>query len=153
MKKYRLAYDYLFLTNNLDNGITYKGENITDISIYMVFKVIDKSTNKEVYFQHEELRDQILEYAKDKRCYINDFYKCVIDKDEVFKMIPNEKICKESKYTILYEIGDCLKRLGSQNPRAIEYEEFVDILKNNYNEFNNLDNNPTQSTSYYTIEI
>lgn len=153
MKKYRLAYNYLFLPNDLDKGITYKGENITNIDICMVFKVIDKSTSKEVYFQHEELRDQKLEYSKSKSCYINNFYKCVIDKDEVFKMIPNEKLCEESKYTVLYEIGFCCKWLGSQNPVSIEYEEFVDILKNNYTEFNNSDNKPTQSTSYYTVEI
>ncbi|KEI84138.1 hypothetical protein EJM73_06325 [Clostridium botulinum] len=153
MKKYRLAYDYLFLPNDLNNGIYYKNENITDIAIYMVFKVIDKLTGEEVYFQHKDLTEQTLEYAKNKLCYVNNFYKCVIDENEIFKIIPNEKLLKESNYTVLYEIGECFKWLGSDNPVLIEYEEFINILKNNLSEFNNSGNKPTQSTSYYAVEI
>lgn len=153
MKKYRIAYDCLFLPNDLGNGIYYKNEKITDIAIYMIFKVIDKSTGEEVYFKHEDLTEQKLEYAENKYCYVSDFYKCVIDEDEIFKMIPNEKLLKESNYIVLYEIGDCFKWLGSHNPVLIKYEEFIDILKNNLSEFNNSDNKPTQSTTYYVVEI
>jgi len=86
MKKYRIAYDYLFLPNDSNNGIYHKNENIEDIAIYMVFKVIDKSTGEEVYFNHKDLTEQTLEYAKNKHCYLNNFYKCVIDENEIFKM-------------------------------------------------------------------
>ena len=153
MKKHRIAYDNLFLPNDLENGIYYNNEKITDISIYMVFRVIDKSTGEEVYFQDEDLIEQKLEYAKNKYCYVDNFYKCVIDENEIFRMIPNEKLLKESNYIVLYEIGDCFKWLGSDNPVLIKYEEFVDILKNNLSEFNNSDNKPTQSTAYYVVEI
>jgi len=153
MKKYKLAYDNLFLPNDLKNGIRYKGENITDVAIYMLFKVIDKRTGEEVYFKQNELSEQKLEYATDKYCYVNDFYKCVIDENAIYKMIPNESLMKESNYVVLYETGECFKWLGSHNPVLIEHEEFVDILKNNLSEFNNSDNKPTQSTSYYAVEI
>ena len=102
MKKYRIAYDNLFLPNDLENGIYYNNEKITDISIYMVFRVIDKSTGEEVYFQDEDLIEQKLEYAKNKYCYVDNFYKCVIDENEIFRMIPNEKLLKESNYIVLH---------------------------------------------------
>ncbi|WP_343349170.1 hypothetical protein [Terrisporobacter petrolearius] len=152
MKKYRIAYDYLFLTDDV-HGIYYKNENITYISIYMIFKVINKSTGIEVYFQHKDLIDQTLEYTKDKHCYVSNFYECVIDENEIFKMIPNEKLFKESNYSIEYEIGDCLKWLGSNNPISITPEEVMDIFKNNFSNFNCTNNKPTQSTSYYTIIV
>ncbi|WP_281819859.1 hypothetical protein [Vallitalea longa] len=46
-----------------------------------------------------------------------------------------------------------MKWLGPNNPVIIKYEEFIDILKNNFTEFNNIDNKPTQSGSYYAIEV
>lgn len=153
MKKYRIAYDYLFLPNDLDEGIYYKNEKITDIAIYMIFKVIDKLTGEEVYFQHKNLIEQRLEYAKNKHCYVDNFYKCRIDENEMFKMIANENLFEESNYTVSYEVGDCIKWLGSDNPVLIKYEEFIDILKNNLSEFNNLNNKPIQSTAYYSVEI
>lgn len=151
MKKYRLAYENLFLPND-DSGINYNDENITNISIYMLFKIIDKSTGNEVYFHDEDLVNQKLEYVSGEYCYVNNYYKCVVDEKETYKMIPDEELLKKSDYSVLYEIGDCIKWVGS-DPIVINHDEFVDILKNNFAKFNNSNNKPTQSTSYYIVEV
>lgn len=154
MKKYRIAYDNIFIPNDPDNGLNYKGEDISDLTIYMIFKVIDKKTNQEVFFESENLVEQVLEYSPNKFCYVNNFYKCVIDEKELYRMIPNERLFNESHYIVLYEKGECYKLLGSSiDPTSINYDEFLDILKNNLSAFNNLDNKPTQSTAYYTVEV
>ena len=154
MKKYRLAYDNLFLPNNLKNGIHYKGENISALNIYMVYKVIDKNTGEEIYFQDDDWIEQKLEYMDNEYCYVDNFYKCVLDKKEIFKMIPNKELFKRSRYIVFYEVGDCIKWLKPNNdPVLIKYEEFIDILKNNLLEFDNSNNNPTQSTAYYIVNI
>lgn len=162
MKKYRLAYDNIFIPKE---ELNYKGENIIDLSIDMIFKVIDKKTNQEVYFESEDFSAQKLEYFPGKFCYVNDFYECVIDKKEIYRMIPNEKIIEESNYIVLYEIDECYKSstknryfdhsldMECEMPTSIEYEEFLDILKNNFSAFNNGDNKPVQSISYYAIEV
>ncbi|WP_455654308.1 hypothetical protein [Phascolarctobacterium sp.] len=151
MKKYRLAYDNLFI---LKEELNYKGEDIIDLCIYMIFKVIDKKTNQEVYFESKDFSDQTLEYFPGKFCYVNNFYKCVIDEKEIYRMIPNEELINESNYIVFYEIDKCYKSLTEYKmPVLIEYEEFLEILKNNFSAFNNGENRPTQSTSYYAIEV
>lgn len=155
MKKYRIAYDYIFSPKMLDKGIYYKGEHISCLAVYMIFKVINKSTGEEIFYTD----DQELGFINhNKRYYASDFYQCVIDKDKLFKMIPNEKLFNESDYDVQYEIGDFFKWLEPKDseqivvePLYIKYDEFIDILKNNFNEFNNSNNKPTQSTSSYCI--
>lgn len=162
MKKYRLAYDNIFIPKE---ELYYKGENIVDLSIDMIFKVINKRTNQEVYFESDDLSAQKLEYLPGKFCYVNDFYECVIDEKEIYRMIPNEELIKESNYIVLYEMDECYKSLienryfdhslntEGEMPISIEYDEFLDILKTNFSAFNNRDNKPTQSISYYAVEV
>jgi len=69
-----------------------------------------------------------------------------------YTMILNEKLEKESIYTVSYEIGDCLKYVNGI-PVFIKYNNFLDILKSNINYFNNSNNKPTQSGSCNFEEI
>ncbi|MGC6586166.1 hypothetical protein ACPV3A_14510 [Paenibacillus sp. Dod16] len=153
MKKYNLAYDYYFLTNNFDKGISYKGENIESISIYMIFKLIDKRTGEEFHFLDEDLSEQQIEYADRKFCYVRDYYSCSIDEKEGYKMRAHEMLLAESNYSVSYEVGDCIKWLDNQTAVIIECDELVDIIKNNFSEFNISDNKPAQGTSYYAVEV
>lgn len=153
MKKYRLAYDCLFLPNDLTNGVAYKNERIADVAIYFVYKAINKKTNEENFFTAEDLKEQPLEYSKGKTCYVNHFYKCVFDRENGYKMILNEQLAQNSDYLISYYAGDCFKWTDKNDPILISYDEFVDILKTCKDSFDNSNNYPTQSTAYYTEEI
>lgn len=151
MQTYKLAYDNNFLPVDFDQGIYHKNEKIIEVAIYMVFTALDKN-KKEVNFKEQDLVEQNFQYAKGKFCYINDFYKCVIDEKEGYKMILNEKLQKESDYTVMYEVGDCVKWSDWNNPEIIEHQELVDILKANFKSFNNENNKPTQSGAYYAVK-
>ncbi|MGN7309081.1 hypothetical protein ACTHQ2_24370, partial [Bacillus subtilis] len=118
-----------------------------------VYKITDIKTGEEVLFREEELDDQQFEYAEGQFCYVNHFYKCVIDEKDAYKMIPNEKFHEKSNYTVSYEVGDCMKWIEPGKPVIIEHDEFVDILKNNFTKFDLTVNKPTQSTSYYAVEV
>lgn len=152
MKKYRIAYDCVFLPSDLNKGITYKGEKILHISIYFVYKSIDKTTGKEKFFIGEELKEQIFPYARKKSCYINEFFKCMVDLEKGYTMALNPNLEKESLYAVSYEIGDCHKYVND-TPVLISYNEFLDILKLNIDSFNNSNNKPPQSCSCYSEEI
>lgn len=152
MKKYRIAYDYVFSARDFDKGFHYKGEHINSIAFYATFRVVNKATGEEEIFN----KDKKLEYAKNKFCYLSDFYQCEINKDELFKMIPNKKLFDKSNYDVTFEISKHIKWLEPApeqivvEPIDITYWEFVDILKNNFSEFDNSHNKPTQKcTSYY----
>lgn len=152
MQTYKLAYDNVFLPQNFDQGIYYKNETILSVSIYMVFTALHKN-KEEVNFKEQDLVEQNFQYAKGKFCAINDFYKCVIDENEGYKMILNEKLQNESDYTVTYEVGQCLKWEDWHNLKEIDHQEFIDILKTNFASFNHGDNKPAQSGSYYVVNI
>lgn len=155
MKKYRIAYDYVFSARDFDKGFYYKEEHINSVAFYATFKVVNKVTGEEEFFN----KDKKLEYTKNKFCYLSDFYRCEIDKNELFKMIPNKKLFDISDYDITFEINDYIKWLTPApeqivvEPVEITYEEFLDILKNNFSEFNNFHNKPTQKCTSYCLKI
>lgn len=152
MKKYRIAYDCLFLPSEVDKGVNYKGEKITNISIYFIYKAVNKKTGKESFFKGEELKEQHFIYSKNSSCYINNFFKCMVNLKNGYTMLLNQNLHKESLYTVSYEIGDCFKYVNDI-PILILYSEFLDILKSNIDRFNNSNNKPTQSVSCYFEEI
>ncbi len=152
MKKYRLAYDNLFSPNDPVKGIVYKNEQIFDLMLFLVYKVFDESDN-EVFFENERVTNHMLEYVQGKRCYLNDFYSCKIDENLIVEITPNSKLMEESQLRVEYSIGGCLKFLSENNPIIIDYQEFKDILTNNFEAYNTTNNRPTQSTSYSAVEI
>lgn len=149
MKRYRIAYEYLFLPTA---DLVYNGENISDISIFFIFKAIDKKTSRERYFYGDEMKEQCLSYSKSKKCYMNNFYKCSVDTKSGYKMILNEAINNESLYDVSYEIGECSKTVGNM-PIQISYTDFLDILLSNIENFYNNDNKSAQTTCCYFTEI
>ncbi|MGR5978681.1 hypothetical protein ACT7DJ_12915 [Bacillus cereus] len=51
MVKYRLGYDYVFIPNE---PIAYKGEDVSSMSVYVLFQVLDEN-GQERLFESEEL--------------------------------------------------------------------------------------------------
>ncbi|MGR5978655.1 hypothetical protein ACT7DJ_12780, partial [Bacillus cereus] len=60
MVKYRLGYDYVFIPNE---PIAYKGEDVSSMSVYVLFQVLDEN-GQERLFESEELEDQRLSLKK-----------------------------------------------------------------------------------------
>lgn len=156
MKKYRLGYDYLFLANK---SFDYKGDFIRTMAINVLFKVFDEDKN-EMLFESDNLEDQRLYFKNRNSCYVSDLYNCFIDKNYIFKLIPNISLLKESGYTVKTSIYSYTKAIDKGiskgiflEPEIIEEDEFKDIMKNNINLFINATNSPAQSTSYFTEEV
>lgn len=152
MKHYRIAYDRLFLPNNINDGFVYKNEQILDISIDFIFIIVNKESRKEYLFQSNEDQDQKIQYTKNKWCYVDEFYRCSVDPVNGYKLELNQEMDNESIFNVSYEIGICCKNIND-TPVVISYKEFIDILKNNYEQFNNSNNKPTQCLAYRVVEI
>ncbi|MGE7869288.1 hypothetical protein ACQKNO_24490 [Bacillus paramycoides] len=150
-KKYRLGYDYLFLPSE---SITYKKDLIRDMAIYVLFKVYDANGNEKL-FDSEELEDQSIRLKNGKSCYLNDFINCVFDRENIFKFEPNFLLIKELEDSLSWEIVSYEKGIGEGivEPEEISEEEFMDIMRNHIDLFDDSDNYPTQSTSYITREV
>lgn len=152
MKRYRLGYDYLFLSKD---AFVYKDDLIGGTSINVLFKVFDDKGN-EVLFESNELADQKLYFENGNSCYLNELFDCFFDKEIVKKFEPNILLLKESGYSISFEIESYTKDIEKGcmlEPTFIDKDEFMDIMKNNTELFDNSDNKPTQTTTYFTEEV
>ncbi|WP_255287363.1 hypothetical protein [Bacillus pseudomycoides] len=150
MKKYRLGYDYLFLPSK---SFYYKDDFIGSMSINVMFKVFDDKGNENL-FESEELNDQKLYFENGNSCYLTDLIRCSFERVNILNFEPNIKLLKYCDYSLQWEIDSYTKDLdeGILEPKLISGDEFMDIMKNNIDLFDNSDNNLAQSTSYFTQE-
>jgi len=150
IKKYRLGYDYLFLPSESFN---YKDDFIGSMSVNVIFKVFDGEGNEKL-FESEELNDQKLYFGNDNSCYLTNLIRCSFDRENIIHFEPNIQLIQKSGYTLQWEIDFYTKDLdeGILEPKLISRDEFMDIMKNNIDLFDNRDNYPAQSTSYFTQE-
>lgn len=136
MKKYRIAYEALFLPIPI-NGFDYKGKHIEALSLYFLYRYFDPKTGKELFFQigEEPIRE----------------FNCSIDKEHIYRMNSLHRTdCK-----VTYELHECYlyQTLGiDQAPEIISCEEALDILKENFQWWDNSNNKPTQCTSYVMVQ-
>ncbi|PEK58834.1 hypothetical protein CN593_29310 [Bacillus pseudomycoides] len=151
MKKYRLGYDYLFLASK---SFSYKGDYIGSMSVDVFFKVFDGEGNEKL-FESEELNDQKLYFENGNSRYLTDLIRCSIDRENILNFEPNILLIQQSGYTLKWEIDSYTKDLdeGILEPKIISHDEFMDIIKNNIDLFDNPDNYPAQSTAYFTQEV
>lgn len=142
----RVAYDKLFLAHPT---FLYKNEMIGGLSIYLKYEIISLKTLKEVFSE-----DLLLLDKKNRVIHIEHFIKCSFDEKELVKITIQEKELEERGYKVKVLIDSYTKEMdfGFLESVFIEKEEFFDILENNKKYFDNKDNKPTQSTSYYLIE-
>lgn len=133
MKKYRITYEALFLPRPI-NGFDYKGKHIDSLSLYFLYRYFNPKTGEELFFQQGE--QPIREF------------NCSIDKEHIYQMIPLHKsYCK-----VTYELHECYL-YQTQYPERITCEEALDILKENFQWWDNSNNKPTQCTSYGMIKV
>lgn len=152
MLNYRVSYDKLFLSKNSTGGRDYliNGETAIDLALYFTYKVIRKYDEQEVFFSSNQ--EELFQYNKTEKTYLDQFFRCEIDKENGYKMISNEDLLKKSDYNILFELtGGCV--WINDNPKSINSKEAINLLKDYFDVFNNEDNKPTQSTSYSMIEV
>lgn len=152
MKQYRLGYDYLFLPSN---SFSYKDDFIGSMAVNVLFKVFNDD-GKEILFESDELKEQKL-YFDDGSCYLQDIIICSFDRENILNFEPNISLLKKLKDTLQlqWEIDSYTKDIdnGILEPEWITEAEFMDIMRNNIDTFDNSDNCSAQTTSYFTQEI
>ncbi|MCF2132058.1 hypothetical protein L1I79_37415 [Strepomyces sp. STD 3.1] len=151
MKKYRLGYDYLFPASD---SFSYKGDFIGAMAINVLFKISNED-GQEIFFEAEELRDQQLLLNHGDTCYLCDLIICSIDRENIISFEPNIPLLRHCEYNLAWEIDSYIKDLdkGFLDPGLITEAEFIDIMKNNINAFDNSTNRPAQTTAYFTQEV
>lgn len=179
MTNYRLGYSYNFLADD----IKHENEIIGGVSINVIFKLCNTTTNNEHVFQGKEqgkelgihsfcLRDtqdkldipyenltfsDELEYLKIVE--LCDLLKVHFDEysTEYFSFKAEHKILKDNDYYLNWEVvsyqKDVLITKSSYEDKNISKEKFIDIISKNINEFNSKDNKPASSLSYFFQEI
>lgn len=155
MKKYRLGYDYLFTVNN---PFMYKGDYIGGTSVNVLFKVFDVK-GKEIFFESEnELNDRKLDFGNGNKFYLFEFIRCCIDTENVLNFEPNIQIIREfgCSYNLEWEKTSYTKEIlidGVLESKDISEVEFMELMKNNMELFDNRNNYPAQTTLFFTQEI
>lgn len=167
-KIYRLGYDQLFLASP---EVRKGSETITALSILLQYQLFDIETNLEILFYGVNLEDQSI--GKKIGCYsdeiglphiqlddvfISNFIECSFDKylKNYIKMVVLEEKLKNRGYRLEYKIAEYYKDIdenGISIPTKIFKEDFIKIMEENLNNFDNTNNKPTQSTSYETFLI
>lgn len=165
---YRLGYDQLFLA---DPKVEIENETITALSILLQYKLYDIENDLEILFTGEDLEGQSI--GKEIGCYsdevgvphrqlddvfISNFIECSFDKysKNYIKMVVLEEKLKNRGYRLEYKIAEYYKDIdenGISIPTKIFKEDFIKIMEENLNNFDNTNNKPTQSTSYETFLI
>jgi|APAga8741244001_1050109.scaffolds.fasta_scaffold35210_1 hypothetical protein len=155
MKQYRLGYDYLFLPQKSFN---YKNEYIGAMSINVLFKVFNEDGSEKLFeTDEEELLDQAISY-QDGEHYLFELIICSFDKERIIKFNPNISLFKKKEFinfSFSWEIESYWKDIdkGILEPEKISENEFMDIMKNNKDTFDNIDNQSAQNTTFFYQEI
>ena len=131
---YRITYEALFLPRPLQ-GFEYKGKHIEALALYFLYRYFDSKTGEEIFFKQEE------QPARE--------FNCNIDKEHLYQMTPLHRTdCK-----VTYELHECyLYSRLEQYPEMITCEDALDILKENFQWWDNSNNKPTQCTSYGMVK-
>ncbi|KIQ91327.1 hypothetical protein RW25_06015 [Bacillus sp. L_1B0_8] len=151
MVKYRLGYDYVFIPNE---PIAYKGEDVSSMSVYVLFQVFDEN-GQERLFESEELEDQRLSLKNGESCYLTNLVRCSFDKETILSFERNQSVLKDSGYTIEWTIDSYSKDvgIGFAEAQEISKEEWMDMMVQYRELFDNRDNESAQSVAYFTEEV
>lgn len=152
MKKYRLGYDFVFLPKG---SLFYQGETIGGMTTYVIFKLF-REDGEEMLFESEDFKEQLL-HVNGNSIYIQHLLLCYFDEEKAIRFEVNTSLME--KYNIPlrveWQIDGYSKDLGIGVLDAffVEKEEFFDIMKTNSQSFDNPDNHPAQTTTYFTKEV
>ncbi|HDW3055149.1 TPA: hypothetical protein RMI67_002777 [Bacillus cereus] len=151
MVKYRLGYDYVFIPNE---SIVYKGEDVSSMSVDVLFQVFDES-GQERLFEGKELTDQRLLLKNGSSCYLTELVRCSFDKETILSFERNQRLLEGSGYTIEWAIDSYAKAVGIGYSEAQEMskEEWMDMMVQYRELFDNRDNESAQSCAYFTEKV
>ncbi|OUB41260.1 hypothetical protein [Bacillus thuringiensis] len=151
MVKYRLGYDYVFIPNE---PIVYKGEDVSSMSVDVLFQVFDES-GQERLFEGKELTDQRLLLKNGSSCYLTELVRCSFDKETILSFERNQRLLEGSGYTIEWTIDSYAKAVGIGYSEAQEMskEEWMGLMRGYRELFDNRDNDSAQSCAYFTEKV
>lgn len=164
-KLYRIGYDQVFAA---DPAIQVEDKTITSLTLWLKYKLFDIKTGLEILFTGEEqsigkkggwvVSEPIL-HLKLADAYISNFVECSFseESENYIKVTIFEEELKKMGYRLEYEIADCSKDTeeipGIAEGIEISEEEFFKILKENYKNFDNYENNSTQTSAYCRFPV
>ncbi|WP_242325633.1 hypothetical protein [Bacillus cereus group sp. BfR-BA-01353] len=151
MVKYRLGYDYVFIPNK---PIIYKEEDISSMSVDVLFQVFDEK-GQERLFEGKELTDQPLLLKNGESCYLTDLVRCSFDKEAIVSFERNQRLLEGSGYTIEWKIDSYAKAvgIGYSEAQEISKEEWMGLMVDYRELFDNRDNESAQSCAYFTEKV
>lgn len=145
MKRYRICYDKMIVAHG---ELKINGHLCGGLAAYLEYQVFDKSTGDEIFFtcgdDEEPSEQKVCEH------YLNDFYDLAYDKDSGFTIIPAEELKNLKDCEVKYRLSMFAKSIdindnGLYEDVSISEEQFIKILKENRESFDNADNNYAQS--------
>nr|WP_181217380.1 hypothetical protein [Bacillus subtilis] len=153
MKKYRLGYDFLFIPKG--GTFSYKDEFIGAMAVNVLFKVFN-AQGQEILFKSDDLKDQKL-YFDEGSCYLYELVNCSFNRENILNFESNISLLKKLKaeLQLKWEIDSYTKDIdkGILEQKLIKEAEFMDIMKNNMDTFDNSNNRSAQTTAYFTQEL
>lgn len=149
--KYRLGYDYVFIPNE---PIVYKGEDVSSMSVHVLFQVFDKN-GQERLFEDKELTEQRLFLKNGESCYLTDVVRCSFDKETILSFKRNKRLLEDSDYTVNWRIDAYFKDIGIVYAKGqeISKEEWMGLMREYRELFDNRDNDSAQSCAYFTEKV
>ncbi|WP_336458154.1 hypothetical protein [Bacillus cereus] len=103
----------------------------------------------------EELEDQRLSLKNGESCYLTNLVRCSFDKETILSFERNQSVLKDSGYTIEWTIDSYSKDvgIGFAEAQEISKEEWMDMMVQYRELFDNRDNESAQSVAYFTEEV
>lgn len=152
MKKFRKGYEFTFLPKG--GSFNYNNELIGAMSLGVVYKLFNVD-GQETLFTESEANEYGLIHSEDGSYPINALLKVSFDRENILKFTPNKTLLDEANLQLQWEINYYDKDIGNGflvGKESTE-EEFMDIMKNNIERFDNPDNYPASSDSFFMKEI
>ncbi|QDZ76888.1 hypothetical protein [Bacillus cereus] len=151
MVKYRVGYDYVFIPNE---PIVHQGEDVSSMSVNVLFQVFDEN-GQERLFEEQWLKEQRLLLKSGKSCYLTDVVRCSFDKETILSFERNQRLLEDSGYTIEWKIDSYAKAvgIGYSEEQEISKEEWMGLMVDYQELFDNRDNDSAQSCAYFTEKV
>lgn len=153
MKKYRLGYDFLFLPKN---SFSYKNDFIGSMAVYVLFKVFNGDGQEIIFESDEFFIEQKLHFDGDS-FHLHNLVNCSFDRENILNFEPNNTLLNKfkDKLHLQWEVYGYTKDIDNDVlvPKSITEAEFMDIMQNNLDTFDNDNNRSAQTTTFFIQEL
>lgn len=158
-KQYKLGYSNLIVVDSIINSKKYG--KIVALESMSIYEVISLKTGKEVFFP-EPNTDFPIGEMKGKKFYIPYFVNAVFNRDTSKYLQLGYR-----NFELLTALGYIIKAKNDENLYQVHIlnkhdeielidiseKEFLNIIKENINNFDNEDNKPVKMPSFKTYEV